>query len=154
MTTAGPDAPRSNRPSRDDLLRIYRETRTIAVVGASDNRRKAAGAIPAYLATQGYRVIAVNPTRDSVLGLPTVASLADIDEPVDVVDVFRPAAEGPAIAREAARIGAAVVWFQPGTQSAEASAVAREAGLVVVTRLCMGDTHAALGLGPGPDEHD
>ena len=52
------------------------------------------------------------------------------------------------------RIGANVIWFQPGTQSAEASAIAREAGLTVITRLCMGATHGTLGLGPGPHEPD
>lgn len=144
----------SYRARREELLRIYSETRVIAVVGASNDRSKAAGEIPAYLQSQGYRIIPVNPGRDTVLGEPALKSLADVDEPVDVVDVFRPAAEGPAIARDAAAIDARVIWFQPGTQSAEASAIAREAGLTVITRLCMGATHGTLGLGPGPSEHD
>jgi predicted CoA-binding protein len=94
----------------------------------------------------------VNPTRDTVLGERAYASLADIGEPVDVVDVFRPAPEGPAIARAAADIGAKVIWFQPGTQSGEASRIAHDAGVTVVSRICMGATHGTLGLGPGPDE--
>jgi predicted CoA-binding protein len=140
------------RPTRDDLLRIYAETRVIAVVGASDDVAKPAGNIPAYLKAQGYRIIPVNPTRDTVLGERAYASLADIGEPVDVVDVFRPAPEGPAIARAAADIGAKVIWFQPGTQSGEASRIAHDAGVTVVSRICMGATHGTLGLGPGPDE--
>jgi predicted CoA-binding protein len=56
------------RPSRDDLLRIYADTKVIAVVGASDDRSKPAGNIPAYLQSQGYRIVPVNPTRDTVLG--------------------------------------------------------------------------------------
>ena len=155
MSDAAEDAlPRTYRARREELLRIYRDTRTIAVVGASDDRSKPAGYIPAYLQSQGYRIIPVNPVRDTVLGEPTVKALSDISEPVDVVDVFRPAAEGPGIARDAAAIGANVIWFQPGTQSAEASAIAREAGLTVITRLCMGATHGILGLGPGPHEPD
>ena len=141
------------RPTRDDLLRIYAETKVIAVVGASDDRSKPAGNIPAYLQSQGYRIIPVNPTRPTVLGEHSYASLTDIDEPVDVVDVFRPAPEGPDIARAAAQIGAKLIWFQPGTQSGEASRIAHEAGLTVVSRICMGATHGTLGLGPGPDEH-
>ncbi|HEX7068818.1 MAG TPA: CoA-binding protein [Candidatus Limnocylindria bacterium] len=141
------------RPSRDDLLRIYADTKVIAVVGASDDRSKPAGNIPAYLQSQGYRIVPVNPTRDTVLGERAYASLADIDEPVDVVDVFRPAPEGAGIARQAAEIGAKVIWFQPGTQSGEASRIAHDAGLTVVSRICMGATHGTLGLGPGPDEH-
>jgi predicted CoA-binding protein len=141
------------RPSRDDLVRIYADTKVIAVVGASDDRSKPAGNIPAYLQSQGYRIIPVNPTRDTVLGERSYASLADVDEPVDVVDVFRPAPEGADIARQAAEIGAKVIWFQPGTQSGEASRIAHDAGLTVVSRICMGATHGTLGLGPGPDEH-
>lgn len=152
--TAGSGLRGSYRARREELLRIYGETRVIAVVGASIDRSKAAGEIPAYLQSQGYRIIPVNPARDTVLGEPAVKSLADIDEPVDVVDVFRPAAEGPGIARDAAAIGARVIWFQPGTQSAEASAIGTEAGLTVITRLCMGATHGTLGLGPGPGQHD
>jgi predicted CoA-binding protein len=140
------------RPTRDELLRIYAETKVIAVVGASDDVAKPAGNIPAYLKAQGYRIIPVNPTRDTVLGERAYASLADIGEPVDVVDVFRPAPEGPAIARAAADIGAKVIWFQPGTQSGEASRIAHDAGVTVVSRICMGATHGTLGLGPGPDE--
>jgi predicted CoA-binding protein len=140
------------RPTRDELLRIYAETKVIAVVGASDDVAKPAGNIPAYLKAQGYRIIPVNPTRDTVLGERAYASLADIGEPVDVVDVFRPAPEGPAIARAAAGLGAKVIWFQPGTQSGEASRIAHDAGVTVVSRICMGATHGTLGLGPGPDE--
>ena len=139
------------RPTRNDLMRIYETAKSIAVVGASDDLSKPAGYVPAYLQTQGYRVIPVNPTRDTVLGEPTLPTLREIVGPVDVVDVFRPVGEGPEIARAAAAIGAATIWFQPGTQSAEASTIAADAGLTVVTRICIGDTHRTLGLGPGPE---
>ena len=139
------------RPTRTDLLRIYETAKTIAVVGASDDLSKPAGYVPAYLQTQGYRIIPVNPSRDTVLGEATVPTLGEVAGPVDVVDVFRPAAEAPDIARAAAAIGAGTIWFQPGTQSPEASRIAADARLTVVTRICIGDTHRTLGLGPGPE---
>lgn len=129
----------------DDLLaEIYRSTRTIAVVGASTDESKAAHRIPAYLQAQGYRIIPVNPGSDEVLGEQPVASLVEISEPVDVVDVFRPSEETPAIAREAVAIGAKVLWLQAGIESEEAAEIARAGGLAVVMDTCMGATHRRL----------
>ena len=150
-TDQADDRRSSRRPTREDLLRIYETAKVIAVIGASDDGSKPAGYVPAYLQSQGYRIIPVNPSRDTVLGEPTIPTLADVGEPVDVVDVFRPPAEAPEIARAAVAIGARTLWFQPGTHSAEASAIATIAGLTVVTRICIGVTHGTLGLGPGPD---
>jgi predicted CoA-binding protein len=152
MTDDSPTIPATpKRLGRDDLRRIYRESKTIAVVGASTNPDRPAHYVPAYLQSQGYRIVPVSPRAGEIFGEPVRHSLAQIDEPIDIVDVFRPASEGPEIASDAARIGAKVVWFQPGTQSGEASAVAAAAGLAVVTRLCLGTTHGTLGLGPGPE---
>jgi uncharacterized protein len=136
---------------REQLLRIYAETKTIAVVGASSDPAKPAHQIPRYLQRQGYRILPVNPHGGELLGEPVARSLAEVDGPVDVVDVFRPAAEAPAIAREAVAIGAKVLWLQLGIRSEEARRLAEAAGLTVVMDRCMGDTHRALGLGPGPD---
>ncbi|MBA4168950.1 MAG: CoA-binding protein [Chloroflexi bacterium] len=141
----------SKRQSRDDLLRIYRESVTIAVVGASTNADRPAHYVPLYLQSQGYRIIPISPRGGEIFGEPVLRALDEAREPIDIVDVFRPANEGPEIARDAARIGAKVVWFQPGTQSGTASAIAAAAGLAVVTRLCLGTTHGTLGLGPGPE---
>ena len=139
---------------REKLLRIYAETKTIAVVGASADESKAAHQIPRYLQSQGYRIIPVNPRGGEVLGEPVFHSLADIDVPVDVVDVFRPAQEAPAIARQAIAIGAKVLWLQIGIESEEARQLAEAAGLTVIMNRCMGETHGELGLGPGPDRPD
>jgi len=149
MANDDPARPAPDRTSPEELRRIYETARTIAVVGASSKADRPAHYVPAYLAAQGYRVIGVNPRGGELFGEPVRRSLDEIDVPVDVVDVFRPADEGPGIARDAARIEAAVIWFQPGTESPEATAVAADAGLEVVTRRCMGATHGALGLGPG-----
>lgn len=138
------------RMTREMLLRIYEETNTIAVVGASTTDGKPGHDIPQYLQTQGYRIIPVNLRGGEILGERAVPSLLDVDGHVDVVDVFRPPEEAEAIARDAIGLGAKVLWFQPGTHTDEAVALARQAGLVVSTKRCMGVTHGWLGLGPGP----
>ena len=136
---------------REQLLRIYAETRTIAVVGASADESKAAHQVPRYLQSQGYRILPVNPRGGELFGEPVFSSLAEIDVPVDVVEVFRPAQEAPEIARQAIAIGAKVLWLQMGIVSEEARRVAEAAGLVVVMNRCMGATHELLDLGPpGP----
>lgn len=136
--------------SRDELLRIYARTKTIAVVGASASPARPAHDIPRYLQSQGYRIVPVNPRGGVILGERAFSSLREVDVPVDVVDVFRPAREAASVAREAAAIGAKTLWFQPGTETDEAMRIAAEAGLIVVSKRCMGTTHGELGLGPGP----
>jgi predicted CoA-binding protein len=132
------------------FLRIYGETKTIAVIGASTTEGKPGHDIPQYLQTQGYRIIPVNPRGGEILGERSFPSLPHVAERVDVVDVFRPPTEAEGIAREAIAIGAKALWFQPGTHTDEAVALARQAGLTVVAKRCMGVTHGWLGLGPGP----
>jgi uncharacterized protein len=139
------------RSQAERLRRIYAETKTIAVVGASADESKPADQIPRYLQDQGYRIVPVNPRGGVILGEPVARSLAEVQEPVDVVDVFRPAEEAPEIARQATAIGARVLWLQLGIASEEARAIAEAAGLEVVMDRCMGATHGELGLGPGPE---
>lgn len=138
-------------PSDDELRKIYQETKTIAVVGASNDEAKDAHKIPRYLQRQGFRIIPVNPRGGEILGEPAYASLKDVDVPVDVVDVFRPSEETPGIAEDAVAIGAKVLWLQLGIESEDAARIAREGGLTAIMDLCMGATHRRLGLGPGPD---
>jgi uncharacterized protein len=136
---------------REELARVFADTTTIAVVGASGDPDKPAHRIPRYLQAQGYRIVPVNPRGGELFGEPVARSLAEVEGPVDVVDVFRPAEEAPEIAREAAEIGAKVLWLQLGIESEEARKLAEAAGLTVVMNRCMGETHGRLGLGPGPD---
>jgi uncharacterized protein len=138
-------------PGPEELVRLYRQTRTIAVVGASANADKPAHRIPRYLQAQGYRIVPVNPRGGELLGERVHRSLLEVPAPVDVVDVFRPPAEAETVARDAVAIGAKVLWFQPGTHTDEAVRLAAKAGLEVVADRCMGETHGELGLGPGPD---
>lgn len=138
-------------PSDDELREIYAETKTIAVVGASNDESKAANEIPRYLQRQGFRIIPVNPRGGEILGERAYASLTDVDVPVDVVDVFRPSEETPGIAREAVSIGAKVLWLQLGIESEEAEKIAHDGGLTTVVNMCLGATHRRLGLGPRSD---
>jgi predicted CoA-binding protein len=134
----------------DELRTIYEDTKTIAVVGASGDDSKAAHTIPRYLQRQGFRIIPVNPKGGEILGERVVERLTDVGEPVDVVDVFRPSAETPEVARDAVKAGAKVLWLQEGIESEEAERIASEGGLKVVMNRCMGETHYQLRLGPGP----
>jgi predicted CoA-binding protein len=131
-------------PGEDELRAIYADTTTIAVVGASANPAKAAHTIPAYLREVGFRIVPVNPATEEVLGVKAYPRLEDVPVPVDVVEVFRPAAETPEIARSAVAIGAKVLWLQEGIVSEEAAAIARDGGLRVVMDRCMGLTHRRL----------
>jgi predicted CoA-binding protein len=134
----------------DELRKIYADTTTIAVVGASEDERKASHTIPRYLQREGFRIIPVNPKGGQILGEKVYPALRDIPESVDVVDVFRPSPETPDIAREAVAIGAKVLWLQEGIASEEAERIATDGGLKVVMDRCMGETHYHLHLGPGP----
>jgi predicted CoA-binding protein len=134
-----------------DLRAIYEDTQTIAVVGASPDPSKPSHTRPRYLQSQGYHIIPVTPRGGEVLGEPAYASLSDVDVPIDVVNVFRPPDEVPDIARQAAAVGAKVLWTQTGIESDEGAQIARAAGMAVVMGRCMAQTHADLGLGPGPD---
>jgi uncharacterized protein len=99
-----------------------------------------------YLLAHGYRVIPVRPADcDEVLGVPSVRTLADIDEPIDLVDVFRRPEHTPQHAREAVEAGAKAFWLQLGIVSPEARRIATEAGLDYVEDLCTAVVHRNLG---------
>jgi predicted CoA-binding protein len=125
---------------------ILRESRTIALVGASPNPDKPSHGVMRYLLSQGYRVIPVRPLDcDEVLGIPCVATLAEIDEPIDLVDVFRRPEHTPQHAREAVDAGAGALWLQLGIRSEEARRIATEGGLDYVEDLCTAVIHRNLG---------
>jgi len=123
----------------DQLVGIYRQARTVAMVGASPNWNRPSYFVMKYLQRKGYRVIPVNPIAagQQILGETAVADLASVDVPVDVVDIFRKAEAVPGIVEDAIRIGAKVVWMQLGIRHAEAAARAEAAGLAVVQNRCM-----------------
>jgi predicted CoA-binding protein len=134
--------------SKEMLLKreILESATTIATVGASTDGSKPAGEVPRYLKQIGFRVIPVNPSAIELFGEKAYPSLLDIGEPVDVVQVFRPADEAPEIARQAAQIGAKALWLQLGIRSDEARRIAEEAGLVYVEDRCMAVESRRLGI--------
>ncbi len=126
---------------------ILARTRTIALVGASPKRHRASNGVMRYLLGVGYRVLPVRPGVDEVLGVRCVASLTEIDEPVDLVDVFRRAEFCAAVAEEAAAIGAKALWLQLGIVSAEARELAERAGMDYVEDECTKTVHRSLAIG-------
>lgn len=116
---------------------ILEDSQTIAVVGASRHEEKAAYAVPLQLKLHGWRVIPVNPHAQRIWDEPCYARLADIPEPVDLVNVFRPSAQAAAVVAEAVAIGAKAVWLQQGIVSAEGRQIATDAGIDYVEDLCM-----------------
>jgi predicted CoA-binding protein len=131
---------------------ILGQARTIAVVGASDDESKPAHHIPVALRERGWRILPVNPNDPVVLGVPSVASVADLPDGVDVVEVFRPAGEAPGIVQAAIDRGIPAVWLQLGIVSPEARALAEAAGLDYVEDTCMAVTARRLDLHPPDDE--
>jgi predicted CoA-binding protein len=124
---------------------ILRRARTIALVGASPKPDRPSHQVMRYLLEQGYRVIPVRPLDcDDVLGVPCVASLLEIDEPIDLVDVFRRAEHTPRHAREAVTAGAKALWLQSGIVSPEARRIATKAGLDYVEDACTAIVHRSL----------
>jgi predicted CoA-binding protein len=116
---------------------ILAEASVIAVVGASRDPLKPAHSVPLQMLGHGWRIIPVNPFVDEVFGVRTVKTLADIDEPVDLVNIFRPAADAVEIVRQAVAIKAPAVWLQSGIVSAEARKIATDAGMDYVEDRCL-----------------
>lgn len=132
--------------SDEDLRHLLRSAKTIAVVGCSTQPGKPSHEVPRYLIEQRYRVIPVHPSAREILGERAYASLADVPGPIDLVNVFRPADEAPAVVQAAIARGARAVWLQQGISHPNAAARAREAGLEVVMDQCIMQVHGRLGL--------
>lgn len=131
------------------LLQILENATTIAVVGASTNPEKPSHQVPLALIKAGYTLIPVHPKASEIFGQTAYPTLADIPEPVDIVDVFRPAGEVPGIAEQAIAIGAKFLWVQEGIISQEAARLAEDAGLTYLEDICIGETTKRLNAGPG-----
>ena len=124
---------------------ILASAKTIAMVGASPKPDRPAHGVMRYLLAKGYRVIPVRPLDcDVVLGIPCVATLAEIEEPIDLVDVFRNVDACPGHAREAVEAGAKALWLQLGLVSPESRQIATQAGLDYVEDACTAIVHRSL----------
>jgi uncharacterized protein len=134
--------------SKEETMdKILSETKTIAVVGFSTKAHRAGQYVPAYLQQQGYRIIPVNPNlQGAVLGEKPYATLSDVDQPIDLVLLFRRPEKVAPFVEEAIAVGAKAIWMQSGIRHPEAAEQARAAGLDVVEDACMKLTHQRLRL--------
>lgn len=126
------------------LRRVLQENHSIAVVGLSADWNRPSYFAAKYMQARGYRIIPVNPKYQEILGEKCYPDLQSIPEKVDMVDVFRKAADCPPIAREAVAIGAKTLWLQLGVVSPEAGKIAQDAGLTYVEDRCVKIEYARL----------
>ena len=130
--------------SASDIRKIL-ELRNIAVVGMSNTEGKPANFVPKYLIENGYNVIPVNPTTSEVLGRKSYASISDVPEQVDIIDVFRRSEDVPIIVEDAInKKGVKVIWMQSGIYNEEAERRAKVNGIDVVFNRCMKVEHSML----------
>ena len=129
---------------RPDIKEILTSYKTIAVVGLSPDQGKPSHEVAAYLKRVGYRIIPVNPACQEVFGERCYATLADIPEAVEIVDIFRRSEFVPEIVDQAIAKGAKVVWMQEGVVNEAAAAKAEAAGLAVVMDRCLLKEHAKV----------
>jgi predicted CoA-binding protein len=135
MTSQTP--PPCPKPTAEQVRRMLSQCRTIAVVGLSPNPSRDSHRVAAYLLAQGFKVIPVNPKEETILGQKCYPSLTAIGQPLDMVNVFRASEHAPAVASEAAALGAKCLWLQEGVLSPEAEAIAQQAGLDYVQDSCL-----------------
>lgn len=133
-------------PTDAGLRELLTSSRTIAMVGASSNPARPSFGVMKFLLRRGFHVIPVSPNEVEVQGQRAYASLEEIPEPVDIVDVFRRAEATPPIADSAVAIGAKALWLQLGIASEEAAERAEAGGLTVVMDRCIAETTRKFGL--------
>jgi predicted CoA-binding protein len=133
-------------PSDTEIKALLTSARTIAIVGASSNPIKPSHGVMKRLLSVGYRVIPVNPREEEVHGQRAFASLSDVGESIDIVDVFRRPEFTPSIADEAVAVGAGALWLQLGIHNDKAAARAKAGGLTVVTDMCIAVAYGLLGV--------
>lgn len=133
-------------PSNDERRQILENTKTIAVVGLSNKPDRTSYMVSAAMQNAGYRIIPVNPViaGEIVLGEKVVASLTDITEPVDIVNVFRRSEEVLPVAEDAVKIKPKVFWLQQGIYNEEAAELVQQHGITAVMDHCIKVDHAVL----------
>jgi uncharacterized protein len=128
--------------SKEVIKKILDECQTIAVVGLSSDSGRPSFGVASYMRRNGYKVIPVNPNETDVFGEKAYATLADVPEKIDLVDVFRRSSEAGAVVDEAIALGVKAVWLQDGVIDHAAARRAQDAGLLVVMDNCWLREHA------------
>jgi len=129
--------------SDEEIKEIF-SLKNVAVVGMSKNKEKAAHYVPKYLSDNGFNIIPVNPTADQILDKKSYHSLDEIDQEIDIVDVFRPSDQVLPVIQEAIKKKPKVIWLQEGIHNSEAEELARKEGIKVVFNRCMLAEHQRL----------
>ncbi len=129
--------------SDDEIKEIF-SLKNVAVVGMSKNPNKAAHYVPKYLSEQGYNIIPINPTTNEILNKKSYQNVSEVDQPIDIVDVFRPSDQVLPVVEEAIKVKPKVIWFQQGIHNEEAEELARKEGIKVVFNRCMLAEHQRL----------
>jgi predicted CoA-binding protein len=125
----------------DSINNLLKKSKTIAVVGLSDNPLRASHGVSAYLQMQGYRIIPVNPQCDFVLGEKCYKSLLDVPEKIDIVNIFRRPEFLPPIVEQAIQLKVPAIWMQEGVIDEESAQKARREGIFVVMDKCILKEH-------------
>jgi predicted CoA-binding protein len=125
----------------DEIGELLKRTKTIAVVGLSDSPLRPSYGVSAYMQSHGYKIIPVNPSIKGALGEKAVASLGEIEEKIDMVDVFRRSEYVPELVDEAIRLKVPAIWLQEDVIHEEAAEKARKAGIFVVMDKCILKEH-------------
>lgn len=131
-------------PANDKIKKVLQESKTIAVVGLSDNPARTSYQISKIMQENGYKIIPVNPMVDEVLGEKAYSSLKMINEPIDIINVFRRSEYLPAIAKEATETEAKVFWAQLGIANEEAYVYLKEQEFTVIMDTCIKVAHSML----------
>jgi predicted CoA-binding protein len=131
----------TNQP--DQITELLKSSKTIAVVGMSDNPMRPSYGVAAYMQSHGYRIIPVNPVLDSVLGEKAYPSLLEIPEKVDIVDIFRRSDYVAPIVDQAIQLGVRAIWMQETVIDEQSAAKAREKGILVIMDRCILKEHHA-----------
>ena len=129
-------------PSREEIGKILKKAKRIAVVGLSDNPQRTSYMVSQAMQASGYEIIPVNPTVDEVLGVKAVKTLKDIEGHIDIVNIFRRSEYLPELAKEFAEIDADVFWAQLGVENEEAYSFLKEKGYTVIMDRCIKVEHA------------
>lgn len=125
----------------DEIGELLKRTKTIAVVGLSDSPLRPSYGVSAYMQSHGYKIIPVNPSIKGSLGEKAVSSLAEIEEKIDMVDVFRRPEYVPELVDEAIRLKVPAIWLQEDVVHEAAAEKARKAGIFVVMDKCVLKEH-------------
>ena len=128
----------------DEQIKKFYSLKNIVVIGMSKHPEKAAHFVPKYLSDRGYNIMPVNPTADEILGKKCYNKITDVNESIDIVDVFRPSDQVMPVVEEAIKKKPKVIWLQEGIHNQEAEELVRNAGIEVVFNRCMLAEHERL----------